>query len=201
MKNLIFVFCAVSLFQSITFGQSAWKSPDYKPEAYRKVMVLAKFTDEVAKRKVEDATVKLLNDAGISAIQAYSTITADDIASYEKFMTKADELQIDALVVYTVTGRSEEYKNTPNVNLNVGVPVHIGIFSGFLGTNVPLKGSTKTVKTVNVNAAFYNRSSKKMQWSFPLSIKIKGNIDKLANSFSTSTFGAMVKDQLFIQAR
>ena len=201
MKNLIFVFCAVCFIQSTTSGQSSWKSPDYKPEAYRKVMVLAKFTDELAKRKVEDATVKLLNDAGISAIQAYSAITADDIATYEKFMAKADEFQIDALVVYTVKGRSEEYKNTPSVNLNVGVPVHIGIFSGFLGTNVPLKGSTKTVKTVNVNAAFYNRSSKKMQWSFPLSIKIKGNIDKLANSFSKSTFDAMVKDQLFMEGR
>ena len=131
----------------------------------------------------------------------YANISADDVVSYEKFMAKADELQIDALVVYAVTGRSEEYKNTPNINLNVGVPVHIGIFSGFLGTNVPLKGGTKTVKTVNVNAAFYNRSSKKMQWSFPLSLKIKGNIDKLANSFSKSTFDTMIKDQLFLQSK
>ena len=139
------------------------------------------------------------NESGISAIQAYSNVTSEDITTYEKFMAKADELQIDALVVYTVTGRSEEYKNTPNINLNVGVPVHIGIFSGFLGTNVPLKGGTKTVKTVNVNAAFYNRSSKKMQWSYPLSLKIKGNIDKLANSFSKSTIMAMMDDKLFIQ--
>ena len=199
MKNLFFVFLTVFSIQTTVTGQSSWKSPDYKPEAYRKVMVLAKFSDELAKRKVEDATVKLLNDYGISAIQAYSNITADDLSSYDKFMAKADELQIDALVVYKVTGQSEEYKNTPNINLNVGVPVHVGIFSGFLGTNVPLKGSTKTVKTVNVNAAFYNRSSKKMQWSYPLSIKIKGNIDKLANSFSKSTFNAMVNDNLFIK--
>ena len=199
MKYLTLVFLAVFFIQTTASGQSSWKSPYYKPEAYRKVMVLAKFSDELAKRKVEDATVKLLNESGISAIQAYSNVTSEDITTYEKFMAKADELQIDALVVYTVTGRSEEYKNTPNINLNVGVPVHIGIFSGFLGTNVPLKGGTKTVKTVNVNAAFYNRSSKKMQWSYPLSLKIKGNIDKLANSFSKSTIMAMMDDKLFIQ--
>ena len=45
---------------SPTIGQSSWKSPDYKPEVYRNVLVHAKIADELVRRQVEDALEDLL---------------------------------------------------------------------------------------------------------------------------------------------
>jgi hypothetical protein len=197
MKQLIFSFFSIVLIQSICAGQSSWKSPDYKPEAYRKVIVLAKTSDELAKRQIEDATVKLLNDKGISAIPAYSNITAEDLATEDALIAKADILEVDALIVYTITGQDTKIKNSPSVSMGVGVPIRMGIFGGFLGGSVPIAGGAKAVSIVNANASFYNRSSKSMQWSHPLSSKLKKGTNKLAADFAKTTVNAMQNDALF----
>jgi len=196
-KNSLLVVCV--LFMQTVIGQSSWKSPEYKAEVYRKVMVLAKTTDELIKRQIEDATVKLLNEKGIEGIPAYSNIVDADSSNEEVFIAKADALGVDALLVYNVISNDTQYKNTPSVNASLGVPVRVGIFGGFLGTNVPIAGGAKTVKTVKAKASFYNRSSKSMQWSFPLSGKLKNDNAKLANSFAKNTVNAMIKDNLFVQ--
>ena len=198
MKHFFLPLCVIFLMQYAVSAQSSWKSPDYKQQAYRKVMVRAKFSDELQKRKIEDATVKLLQDNGIAAIPSYSNLTDQDLLSLENFMAKADALEIDALVVYAITGENTEYKNTPNLNMNVGIPVHLGIFRGALGTNLPIAGGTKTIKTITANANFFNRTSKDLQWSFPLKVKVKGDMDQLASSFAKTTINAMIKDQLFL---
>jgi hypothetical protein len=199
MKQLILFFSSIVLIQSIGSGQSSWKSPDYKPEAYRKVVVLAKTSDELAKRQIEDATVKLLNDKGISAIPAYSNITAEDLATEDALIAKADILEVDALIVYTITGQDTKIKNSPSVSMGVGVPIRMGIFGGFLGGSVPIAGGAKAVSIVNANASFYNRSSKSMQWSYPLSGKLKKGTSKLAADFAKTTVNAMESDALFIK--
>lgn len=199
MKNIIFFLCAVFFSQQTTSAQSSWKSPDYKAEAYRKVIVMAKISDELARRQLEDATVKLLKAKSIIAIPAYSNITGADLASEEAFMKKADTLQADALVVYTITGTGTQYKNTPSVDAYVGVPVRIGIFRGSIGGNVPLAGGTKAVSVINATAGFYNRSSKDLLWSCPVSGKAGKGTDKLASDFAKTTVNALIKDNIFLQ--
>jgi hypothetical protein len=180
-------------------SQSSWKSPTYKAEAYRKIIVMAKISDDLARRQLEDATVKLLNEKGIAAVPAYSTITEADLASEAAFMQKADALQADAMIVFNITGRGTEYKNKPSVDAYVGVPVRIGIFRASIGGNVPLAGGTKAVTVVNATAGFYNRSSKDLLWSTPLSGKLKKDTDKLAAAFAKATVNALLKDGIFLQ--
>jgi hypothetical protein len=199
MQKYVLSLVSCFLIQTIVVAQSSWKSPEYKPETYRKVMVLAKTTDELIKRQIEDATVKLLKEKGIEALPSYSNIVGADLATEETLIAKADALAVDALLVYNVTSNDTEYKNTPSVNASVGIPVRVGIFGGFLGTNVPIAGGAKTVKTVKVTASFYNRFSKSMQWSFPLSGKLKSDNNKLANTFAKNTVSAMIKDNLFMK--
>lgn len=199
MKAGRILWMVIFLFNmGVVMGQTAWKSPDYKPEQYRKVMVLAKISDELTKRQMEDATVKLLGEKGIMAIPAYAHITAPDLASEETLIAKADLLQVDALLVYNITGNETDYKNTPSVNASVGVPVKVGIFRGFLGTNVPITGGSKAVSKIKVTASFYNKTSHAMQWSYPMSGKLKTDNAKLAASLAKQTVNAMIKDNLFI---
>jgi len=198
-KQLIVALCSILLLQTIGVAQSSWKSPDYKPDVYNKVMVLAKFSDDLVKRQIEDMTVKLLIEKGMVALPAYANIVEADLISEDTFVAKAESLEVDALIVYTITGNNTAYQNTPSVHMNVGIPVRLGIFGGFLGTNVPIAGGAKSVTIVNANAAFYNKSSRSMQWSHPLTGKLKNGPDKLSASFAKTTINALIKDQVFIQ--
>lgn len=144
-KNLsTILFCVfltvsfIGLGNYSVFAQSSWKSPTYQKEAYRKVKVLAKTTNPGAKRMLEDETVAELQANGIQAIPAYSNFSEADLVSEETFMVKANQLEADALLVYTFNNPTTEYKNSPQVNASIGVPVRVGIFSGFLGTSVPV---------------------------------------------------------------
>lgn len=186
------------LLGTTAFAQASWKLPEYKPEAYRKVMVLAKFSDELARRQMEDELVALLNTNGIKAIPSYSNVTEADLASEQAFMTRMDSLAVDGLIAYTIKGTDTKYKNTPSVGVSVGIPVRVGMFGGYLGTHVPLAGGAKTEQSVNLNVSFYNRSSKSMQWSLPLSGKLKNETSRLAESFAKTTYKAMKEDKLFL---
>ena len=98
MKQLLISFCCVVLMQTVTVAQTSWKSSDYKPEPYRKVMVLAKVTD----------------------------VTKAGIASREAFLVIADSLQVDALLVYSVNGAEKSAAYTPTVSVGMGVGMYGG---------------------------------------------------------------------------
>lgn len=177
--------------------QSSWKSPSYKKESFQKVMVLAKTSDELARRQLEDATVQQLKNKGINAIPSYSNIKPEDLKSEEAFIEKATALEVDALVAYNFGNIKSEYKRKPSVNANVGVPVRLGIFRGYLGTNVPLAGGNRKVETVNGQAVFYTKGTTTIQWSQSLSGDLKNGTQRLASDFASKTVNKMAEDQLF----
>lgn len=165
-------------------GQSSWKSPNYQKEDYRKIIVLAKTSNPGAKRLLEDQTVAELQAVGIQAIPAYSSITENDLATEDSFIAKANQLEADALLVYNFDPLTSEYKNSPSVNANLGIPVRVGIFRGFLGTNVPIAGGPKQVQKFSGSVSFYNRQSTDMQWNLGIGGKIGSDRAKLARNIS-----------------
>lgn len=178
-------------------GQSSWKSPTYQKEAYRKVIVLAKTTNPGAKRMLEDETVAELQANGIQAIPAYSNFSEADLVSEETFLVKANALEADALLVYTFNSKTTEYKNTPQVNASVGIPVRVGIFSGFLGTSVPVAGGSKQIEKFSGSVLFYNKQGPDMQWSLNIGGKIGSDAAKKARSVAKNTVKAALEDGIF----
>ena len=176
---------------------SSWKSPDYEKANYRTVMVLAKTSDEIAQRQLEEATVELLKNKSIHAISAYNTVEATDLKSESVFIEKANQLKVDALVVYEFGKITSEYKRKPSIDASIGVPVKLGIFRGFLGTDIPLAGGNRTVETVNAQVSFYNRNSSHMQWSQSLSGNLQKDTQNLATSFASVSVKKMFEDFLF----
>lgn len=195
--GFLFLFMVGIISGNQTFAQSTWKSPSYQKQDYRKVMVLAKTSSEGVRRILEDETVLQLKSAGIDAIPAYSTIQESDLASEETFLTKADQLEVDGLFVYNFGQVVTEYKNAPSVNANLGVPVRVGVFRGFLGTNVPLAGGVKQVEKISGSTSFYNRQGSDMQWNRNFSGKLGPDISKLARKLAGNTIKASVKDGIF----
>ncbi len=195
MKHIIVIFCLITLLLQASLAQSTWKASDYKPEPYRKVMVLAKVTDVAARQQLEDFTVKLLNDKGIVAIPAYRNVKKTDGVSREEFLVIADSLQVDALLVYSVNGAEKQVESTPTVSIGIGV----GGYGGYAATSVPISGGTKMVTVVKLSVYFYNRASTDEQWALQLSGSLDGGTDKLAYTFAKTTVKGMIKDGLFVK--
>lgn len=186
------VFFLFSINQAL--GQSSWKSPNYQKEDYRKIIVLAKTSNPGAKRLLEDQTVAELQAVGIQAIPAYSSITENDLATEDSFIAKANQLEADALLVYNFDPLTSEYKNSPSVNANLGIPVRVGIFRGFLGTNVPIAGGPKQVQKFSGSVSFYNRQSSDMQWNLGIGGKIGSDRAKLARNISKNVVKTALKE-------
>ncbi|MEI7724405.1 MAG: hypothetical protein WCK09_04825 [Bacteroidota bacterium] len=194
MKHLMIAFCFIVLAHQATWAQTTWKSSDYKPETYRKVMVLAKISDVLAKKQLEDFTVKFLTDKGIDAIPAYANVKKTDGVSREQFLIIADSLKVDALLVYSVNGAEKQVESKPTVSVGVGV----GGYGGYAGASVPISGGTKLVTVVKLSVYFYNRASTDEQWAGQLSGTLDGNTDKLAYTFAKTTVKALIKDGMFV---
>jgi hypothetical protein len=194
MKNLLIAVCFIFLVQTAANAQETWKDKDYKPEPYRKVMVLAKVTDVTARHQLEDFTVKYLRDKGIDAIPAYSNVKQTHVASREAFLVIADSLQVDALLLYEVNGAQKHAETTSTVSVGVGV----GMYGAYTETSVPISTNTKMVAVVKMSTYFYNRASTDEQWANDLTGTLDGDTGKLANTFAKTTVKAMFRDGLFI---
>lgn len=162
-----------------------WSAPELQPGTYRKVLVLAKVSEDVAKHVLEDTMVKGLADKGIAAVPAYQVLTPADLASADTIRSKAHELGVDAGFVFTVTGEQTQVQSGPTFHASVGVPVSAGPFSVFLGTSVPLGGGSSTVRKIGVKAEFYAAEAAKPLWmgtyATDLKAGVEGEAQQLAN--------------------
>ena len=195
MKNLLIIISLVVLVQPVLFSQTTWKSPGYKPEEMRRVMVYAKITDVAARRQLEDFTAKLLADKGIEAVAAYSTLKRTKFDTREAFLAYTDSISVDAILAFNVEDAEKVAVNQPTVSVGVGV----GMYGGYAGASAPIAGGTKMVTMVSLSGKFYTRSTTGEQWIIKLSGKLDGPTDKLAASFAKTTAKAMLKDGLFVQ--
>jgi hypothetical protein len=194
MKHILAAFCLILILHPDLKAQKTWKASDYKPESYRKVMVLARLNEGAARRQLEDFTVKFMNDKGIVAIPAYANLKKTDGMSREEFLVIADSLQVDALLVYSLNGAVKRAETTGTVSVGVGV----GMYGGYASTSVPVATNTKWVADVKLSVYFYNRASLDEQWAWQLSGTVDGSTDKLAYEFAKNTVKAMIKDGMFL---
>jgi hypothetical protein len=198
MKHLLIFFSLVVFAQPVLFSQTTWKSPDYKPETMRRVMVYAKITDVTARKQLEDFTAKLLADKGIEAVAAYSTLKRTKFSTREAFLAYTDSIRVDAILAFNVEDTQDMVVNQPTVSVGVGVG---GMYGGYAGASAPIAGGQKMVTMVSLSGKFYTRSTTGEQWIIKLSGKLDGPTDKLAHSFAKTTAKAMLKDGLFISKK
>jgi hypothetical protein len=197
MKHLLIFFSLVVFAQPVLFSQTTWKSPGYKPETMRRVMVYAKVTEVESRKQLEDFTAKFLADKGIEAVAAYSTLTRTKFETHEAFLAYTDSIRVDGILVFDVEDAQMMPVNQPTVSVGVGV----GMYGGYAGASAPIAGGPKMVTLVSLSGKFYTRSATGEQWIIKLSGELDGPTDKLAHSFAKTTAKAMLKDGLFISKK
>jgi hypothetical protein len=197
MKHFLILCSLVAIAHPILFSQTTWKTPAYKPESLRSVMVLAQVEDKAAKKQLEDFTVRFLTEKNIRAVSAYSTLKRTKFSTREDFLAYTDSLDVDGLLVYSVEDAEKVVDNQPTVSVGVGV----GMYGGYMGASAPIAGGAKMVTVVSMSGKFYTRSTAGEQWIIKLSGKLDGPTDKLAHSFAKTTAKAMLKDGLFMSKK
>ncbi len=180
-----------------TKSTSTWVSPDLQPATYQKVVVLAKTTDDVAMRVLEDTVVNGLKKKGIEAVQAYLVLQPADLLSDEAIEAKAIELGADAGLVFTVTGESTEVRSGSNAYASVGVPVRAGPFSLFVGTSVPLGGGPSAVKTFGIKAQFFSKDVKGPRWIATYTTDLKSGSERAAQDIAALALKQLKKAGVF----
>jgi hypothetical protein len=194
MKTLLLPLFLLAFAVTAVTAQTTWKSPDYKPSAMRRVMVYAKVSNDVARRQLEDFTVKFLKDKGIDAITAYGNLTRTKFSSREDFLAYTDTLRVDGLLVFNVEDAEEVVENRPTVSVGVGVG---GMYGGYVGASAPIAGGATTVMMVHLSGTWFTRATTGKQWIIELSGKLEGSTDKLAYSVAKTTAKAMLREGLF----
>ena len=196
MKKYLFVLGLFLTTIGPAFSQkvlNSWVSPEYSKPEYRKVAVLAKISDKENKQMVEDNAVLALREKGINAITSYLNFKETDMASNETLLARADQLQVDAVVVFSVLREDTKVQNTPTLSAGVAIPVRIGFFTAYLGGNVPLAGGPKLVDVLQLKSEFYNRNSDVSHWNTTYEFKLKSNYEAIAKGWTSRTVAAILK--------
>ena len=199
MKKYLFVLGLFLTTIGPAFSQkvlNSWVSPEYSKPEYRKVAVLAKISDKEIKQMVEDNAVLALREKGINAITSYLNFKETDMASNETLLTRADQLQVDAVVVFSVLREDTKVQNTPTLSAGVAIPVRIVFFTAYLGGNVPLAGGPKLVDVLQLKSEFYNRNSDVSHWNTTYEFKLKNNYEAIAKGWTSRTVAAIFKSKI-----
>lgn len=189
--------CILFLFPAL-FGFPAGQAQKSQDQLkYKKIVVLAKVEQNEIERQFENAMVAALTDKGYVAIPSYKYFTPSDMAHTDRLLQKADSLQIDALLAFTLISVESTVSRSPQVNASIGVPVNLGFFSVYLGTSVPLGGGSREEKTAHVKAAFYHeKGSTDPSWQMSLSGNLDNGNDALIYDFTKKTLKAMFKQKV-----
>jgi hypothetical protein len=196
MKKILLSFVFIVAVVLPSFSQkvlSSWVSPEYTKSEYRKVAVLAKISDKKIQQMVEDNAVLELRAKGINAITSYLNFKDEDLSSHDAVITKADQLQVDAVVVFSVKREDTKVQNTPTLSAGVGIPIRIGFIHTYIGGSVPLAGGPKLVDVLQLKSEFYNRNSDTPHWNTTYEFKLKNNYEAIAKGWTTRTVAAIFR--------
>ena len=199
MKKLSFVFFFLVAFTSTSTAQkvlNSWVSPEYAKPNYRNVAVLAKISDKEIQQMVEDNAVLALREKGVTAITSYLNFKEADLASTEALTAKADQLQVDAVVVFSVLREDSKIQNSPTLSAGLAIPVRIGFIHTYIGGSVPLAGGPKFVDVLQLKSEFYNRNSETPHWTTTYEFKLKNNYEAIAKGWTTRTVASLFRNAI-----
>jgi len=123
----------------------------------RKVLVVARVSQEDRRRQLETRTRAELQEKGVEVTLGSDVMTEADFVSEETVRKKVESLGVDGVIGFVVLGVEESVKQS-SVSLSVGIGGYSGNGLGvFVGGSVPLGGSTKVVHKVQVRARYFAR--------------------------------------------
>ena len=162
----------------------------------RKVLVVARVSQEDRRRQLEEQTRAALQEKGVEATLGSDVMTEDDFASEEAVRKKVESLGVDGVLGFVVLGVQESIKQS-SVSLSVGIGGYGGGGMGmFVGGTVPLGGSTKVVHKVQVRARYFARPFAGPAWEKIYKETVQGDTTPLIQRLSQDSVKWLKKKKL-----
>ena len=115
-------------------------------------------------------------------------LVPEDLATSEAIHAKAEQLGVDAGIVFTVVSDQTQAKPNPTVSVGVGVPVRVGPFSVFVGGSVPVGGGgTTNVRVVQLKSELVAKSGTNPRWSGTFAAEVKEDAETIAEDLAKQT--------------
>lgn len=160
-KVLMFLGVCALLFACTPSTQivKTWKDPALTPDSYepfKKVLVVARISDETSNRIAED---KIVSSMTVPAVQSYAILTPAD-TSEVAIDAKLQKNGFDGLIAMKVTKVSKTLNYTPGTYYG-------GIYGyrGFYGYGYGTPGYLSEDQTFYVETSIFSLTSGKLMWS------------------------------------
>lgn len=165
--------------------------------AIKKMLVLAKISENAYRYLMEDEMARAIAEKGVNAIASYPNISEEEAKDTSKLIEKAEKLEVDALIAFKIIDVDKEFRNTPVVSAQVGIPIRIGFLHTYIGTNVPLAGGRlKEQKVITVSVALYTNKSGNPSWTKIIKTKVKDDMEQSVRNIVKDTLKGLAKSKI-----
>lgn len=206
-KSLSLIVVAVLLLSGCmgTKFSATWKDPDFKGQAYKKLMVVAMSDNASARGTVEDETTHFMKVKGINAVSGSDILPADRTAipkDKEVLKKKLIDGGYDAVLTVGLIDVKEEthyVQGTGYYN-----PMSYGYYGSFYGYYPHMYGSVyqpgyySSSTVVYLETNLWDVNTGKLMWSGQSKSSDVSSIDKMANSYARSVVSELTGKGLLL---
>ena len=199
---------------SLTYITDTWEKQGFTGKKFNKVVVLAIAKDNrVARRMVEDATVKELKANGINAIISYDILPNGEFdkdsdgkvdnqqEAEESIKSKMKDLNADAVLVLKLKDVKTEQKYVPGVQAYIPTNYYAPYYNYyFMSYNMVYSPGYYVNNTdVYIESSIYDLQKNEMVYSLLSETANPTSVGDFTKSFSTSLAKTLVDQKVFLK--
>lgn len=166
------------------------------PAPARKVLVVARVSQEDRRRALEGQTASELKERGVETLLGSDVLADADFVSEEAIRKKVESLGVDGVIGFAVLGVQDTVKQT-SASLSIGFGGYGGGGMGmFVGGTVPLGGSTTIVHNVQVRGRYFAKPFAGPAWEKIYKDKVVDDVGPLIRRLASDSVKNLKKQKL-----
>ena len=147
---------------------SAWRDPEYRGPAFKKVAVVGLTDRDSSRRIFEDAFATKLREKGIEAVASYEANPSHEKLPREEIERLIKENGIDAIITARIVDRTQKIEVTPGATAIAPYPVYYRSYHGFYDYAWGFyhdPGYIESYEVVSIETNVYETSGYNIVWT------------------------------------
>jgi hypothetical protein len=209
LKLLILFIAGAAMLQGCysTSIEASWKSENYQPKKFKKLLVIGMSTNVAARATVEDELVYYLRIKGINAVAATSVLSPDrNIVSQPQEVQKARLIKegFDGVFAISLLEKKSTTKYISGTTNYAPVSFYGGYYGSFYSyyphmySNVYQPGYYASSQQIILNSSLFDVETGDLLWSAQSETIDQTSLDSFANSYARSMATQLVKRKVII---
>jgi hypothetical protein len=174
---------------------SAWRNPDYKGSALKKLLVVGVSKQPAVRRAFEDEFVKQLKASGVGAVASYTLIPELGPAEQARLRQGIEQAGADAMLITRLVRIDVDTQFTPAFHPTAGTDLAGGYSAAWTGYHEPAGASQPETAILETN--LYGVNESQLLWSGTTqTFAPAGDLQKDIQGFAKLVIGALEKLRL-----